>query len=190
MTLQRAILSRGLSNGTSPSRGYRAILDGLAVAVQQKVAFKDSVTITIHKAVDQKLGIKPTATDKIDAVIRRTVTQKLGIKPKARPTRFPKVVTQKLGIKPKATVSTGTSISVDQKVAIKPDGTKSLRLAREVSQKLRINAVPHIVRSLFITVEQKVGIRDEVHLSRKFVNITKKAFRIFKVITDTTRYRT
>ena len=188
MTLQRAILSRGLSNGTSPSRGYRAILDGLAVAVQQKVAFKDSVTITIHKAVDQKLGIKPTATDKIDSVIRRTVTQKLGIKPKARPTRFPKVVTQVLRIKPRATI--GTTISVDQKVGIKPHGTALNKVKKDVEQKLSIKAIPSVVRTIHRNVKQTLGMKGEVHLSRKFVNITKKAFRIFKVITDTTRYRT
>ena len=144
MTLQKAILSRGLSNGTTPSRGYRSIAVDIPVLTPK-----------------QTLGISTTATVRIIRSTKVSATQTLGIKGEAKKAGTLNIPAKDtLGIKGEAKADHSTSRSVIQ----------------------------------------NLGINSEIHLTRKFANIVKSVYHVFrfkdatkhrfKEIGKTTRYRT
>ena len=79
MTLQKAILSGGLSNKTVPSRGYRSISEGAMITASgaDTVGIKTQVTLTIFRAPEQTLGITAAAVGRSYGTIMAAAVQGL-----------------------------------------------------------------------------------------------------------------
>ena len=164
MTLKRQVAAWGNLNHTYASRGYRSIPDtgNIQETVRQKLAFKDSVTITIHKAADQKLAFKPAATPRIGRRILRSVTQKLAIKDDHdEQFRRARSVEQKVGVKDAVTKKTYESVT--QKVAFKPRAAMVLLgFVVKVTQKLRFKTDTEERFTRKISADQKLAFKSTV----------------------------
>ena len=73
MTLQKAILSRGMSNRTVPNRGYRALSSIITRTISEGMELGDTVGYRIIRAVPETLVITATPRAGLGGVLRDTI---------------------------------------------------------------------------------------------------------------------
>ena len=170
MTLQKAILSGGLSNRTVPSRGYRSISGTRILRPKQYMGMRTTVSVRIirnkQEAV-QTLGL----TDEAKATSKATAS-----------------VRDYVGIRTDSTAVTSGRISVKSRLGISPDARK--KLLRVATECIGIADTGSAKVRAYRKVIQTLGIQTERRLVRRFVNIVKSTHHVFRVIQKTTRYKT
>ena len=174
MTLQKAILSGGLSNRTVPSRGYRAlkdiippvvhtVRDGLVMGSTVGFKIKRNVTqtVTVRDQVRARLIVDNTLTDGIrlsttvSDFTRRVASQRLTLKPGLR-----------FRIRTKLISSVSVRSTIFHTVAAKLSEGLTLK-----------DTVSGLVKK---RLTQSVRIATEVHISIGYETIHKIAHRVFK----------